>query len=145
MRRALSCRIIAVGKVRKGWIQDGLSMYLKRLPGITITEVRDTYPLREAEAIRATLNNKELVVALCEEGEALASVPFAERLQKFGSERIAFVIGGADGLSKELKSSAHWQLSLSPMTLPHELARLLLAEQLYRAQSITQGSSYHRR
>ncbi|HGY5531845.1 MAG: 23S rRNA (pseudouridine(1915)-N(3))-methyltransferase RlmH [Prochlorococcus sp.] len=140
----MSYRIIAVGKVRKGWIQDGISMYLKRLPGITITEVRDTHPQREAQAIQTALRSSELLVALCEEGEALASVPLAERLEKFGSERLAFVIGGADGLSKELKASSHWQLSLSPMTFPHELARLLLVEQLYRAQSILQNSSYHR-
>ena len=69
---------------------------------------------------------------------------FAERLESFGSERLAFVIGGADGLTDVLKSSARWQLSLSPMTFPHELARLLLLEQLYRAQAIVQGSPYHR-
>ncbi len=119
-------------------------MYLKRLPGITVTEVRDTHPQREAQAIQTALRSSELLVALCEEGEALASVQLAERLEKFGSERLAFVIGGADGLSKELKASSHWQLSLSPMTFPHELARLLLVEQLYRAQSILQNSSYHR-
>ncbi|HGY5553715.1 MAG TPA: 23S rRNA (pseudouridine(1915)-N(3))-methyltransferase RlmH, partial [Prochlorococcus sp.] len=78
----MSYRIIAVGKVRKGWIQDGISMYLKRLPGITITEVRDTHPQREAQAIQTALRSSELLVALCEEGEALASVPLAERLEK---------------------------------------------------------------
>ncbi|KZR75376.1 Ribosomal RNA large subunit methyltransferase H [Prochlorococcus marinus str. MIT 1323] len=142
--RNCAFRIIAVGKVRKGWIQDGLAMYQKRLPGLIITEVRDASMPREAEAIRAALNGNEVLVPLSEEGEALTSVSFAKRLEKYGSQRLAFVIGGADGLSAELKNSTQWQLSLSAMTLPHELARLLLVEQLYRAQTILQGGKYHR-
>ena len=142
--RNCAFRIIAVGKVRKGWIQDGLAMYQKRLPGLIITEVRDASMPREAEAIRAALNSNEVLVPLSEEGEALTSVSFAKRLEQYGSQRLAFVIGGADGLSAELKNSTQWQLSLSAMTLPHELARLLLVEQLYRAQTILQGGKYHR-
>jgi len=65
------------------------------------------------------------------------------RLSSF-AERIAFVIGGADGLTDALKAEAHWRLSLSPMTFPHELARLMLVEQLFRAQAILQGRPYHR-
>ena len=65
-------------------------------------------------------------------------------LDQLGNQRLAFVIGGADGLTNELKGRAHWQLSLSPMTFPHELARLMLIEQLFRAQAILQGSPYHR-
>jgi 23S rRNA (pseudouridine1915-N3)-methyltransferase len=61
-----------------------------------------------------------------------------------GNQRLAFVIGGADGLTPALKAQAHWRLSLSPMTFPHELARLMLVEQLFRAQAIVQGSPYHR-
>ena len=63
-----------------------------------------------------------------EEGQNLASIHFAEYLNKFGSQRFAFVIGGANGISPEIKRSAHLQLSLSPMTFPHEIARLLLVE-----------------
>jgi 23S rRNA (pseudouridine1915-N3)-methyltransferase len=72
------------------------------------------------------------------------STNFAQRLSHLGSERLAFVIGGAAGLNPSLKDQASWRLSLSPMTFPHELARLILLEQLYRAQSILQGSPYHR-
>ena len=79
-----------------------------------------------------------------EQGDTLSSRQFAQRLEQFGNERIAFVIGGADGLSLALKNRARWQLSLSPMTFPHELARLMLIEQLFRAQAIRQGSPYHR-
>ena len=133
-----------MGKVRRSWIQDGIDLYLKRLPGLTISELRDNTPDKEADAIRAALRPDETLIALMEQGDTLASVPFAQRLQQFGNQRLAFVIGGADGLTPELKAQAHWRLSLSPMTFPHELARLMLVEQLFRAQAIVQGSPYHR-
>ena len=133
-----------MGKVRRGWIQDGIDLYLKRLPGLTISELRDSNPDKEADAIRAALRPDETLIALIEQGDTLASVAFARRLEQFGNQRLAFVIGGADGLTAELKAQAKWRLSLSPMTFPHELARLMLVEQLFRAQAIVQGSPYHR-
>ena len=138
------CRIIAIGKVRKTWVQEGIELYLKRLPGLTIVELRDGNPEKEAESIRQTLRSDEWPVMLMEQGETLTSISFSERLRSLGSQRLAFVIGGADGLTAELKALAHWKLSLSPMTFPHELATLLLIEQLFRAQAIQQGSPYHR-
>ena len=138
------CRILAVGKVRRSWIQDGIELYSKRLPGLEIIEIRDSTPDKEAESIRASLRADEHLIALMEEGDAVGSIPFARRLDQLGNQRLAFVIGGADGLTNELKGRAHWQLSLSPMTFPHELARLMLIEQLFRAQAILQGSPYHR-
>ncbi len=127
-----------------GALPQGVELYLKRLPGLQVLELKDSSREKEAEAIRAALRSDEHPVMLMEQGETLASVPFAKRLQQVGNERLAFVIGGADGLSDELKAASRWQLSLSPMTFPHELARLLLLEQLYRAQAILQGSPYHR-
>ena len=138
------CRIIAIGKVRKTWVQEGIELYLKRLPGLTIVELRDGNPEKEAESIRQTLRSDEWPVMLMEQGETLTSISFSERLRNLGSQRLAFVIGGADGLTADLKGLARWKLSLSPMTFPHELARLLLIEQLFRAQAIQQGSPYHR-
>ncbi len=138
------CRILAVGKVRKRWVQEGVELYLKRLPGLVITELRDSTRDKEAEAIRQALRPDELPVLLMEQGATMTSVDFAGRLRDFGSERLAFVIGGAHGVTDPFKSSARWQLSLSPLTFPHALARLLVLEQLYRAQSILQGSPYHR-
>lgn len=138
------CRILAVGKVRRSWIQEGIELYRKRLPGLEIIEIRDSTPDKEAESIRASLRADEHLIALMEEGDAVGSIPFARRLDQLGNQRLAFVIGGADGLTNELKGRAHWQLSLSPMTFPHELARLMLIEQLFRAQAILQGSPYHR-
>ena len=138
------CRIIAVGKVRKGWVQEGVALYLKRLQGLQVVELKDSTPEKEAEAIRSSLRADEWPVMLMEQGTPLALIPFAQQLERLGNERLAFVIGGADGLTDELKAAARWQLSLSPMTFPHELARLLLLEQLFRAQTILQGSPYHR-
>ena len=133
-----------MGKVRKRWVQDGIATYLKRLPGLTITEVRDSTPEKEADVIRQSLRSDELPVILMEQGRTLDSVAFSRKLASYGTQRLAFVIGGADGITADLKASATWQLSLSPMTFPHELARLLLLEQLFRAQAIHSGSPYHR-
>ncbi len=137
-------RILAVGKVRKGWLSEGVGLYLKRLPGLEVVELRDAGMAREAEAINAALRPDERLVALTEEGQTFSSTALARRLDGSGSERLAFVIGGADGLDPALRARASWRLSLSPMTFPHELARLLLLEQLYRALSIQQGGPYHR-
>ena len=137
-------RILAVGKVRKSWVREGLTTYLKRLPGLTVLELRESSPEREAEALLAELRGDEQLVALSEEGQPLGSAQLAERLRDSGSSRLAFVIGGADGLTQRLKQRAAWTLSLSPLTFPHDLARLLLLEQIYRAQTILQGGPYHR-
>ena len=137
-------RILAVGKVRKGWVSEGVALYLKRLPGLEVVELRDSGMAREAEVINAALRPEERLVVLTEEGQTFPSTAFAQRLEGSGSERLAFVIGGADGIAPALKARASWRLSLSPMTFPHELARLLLLEQLYRALSIQQGGPYHR-
>jgi 23S rRNA (pseudouridine1915-N3)-methyltransferase len=137
-------RILAVGKVRKNWVQEGVALYLKRLPGLVVTELRDSTMAKEAEAIAAALRPDERLVLLTEEGTTYTSVAFAQQLRDSGSQRLAFVIGGAEGLDPALKARASWRLSLSPMTFPHELARLLLLEQLYRASSILQGGPYHK-
>lgn len=137
-------RLIAVGKVRKRWVSEGVALYLKRLPGFQVLEIRDSNPAAEAQAVLAALRPDERLVGLAEEGERLGSVDLARRLEGFGSERLAFVIGGADGLDPALKVRSAWLLSLSALTFPHELARLLLVEQLYRARSILQEGPYHR-
>ena len=137
-------RIFAIGKVRKSWINEGIELYLKRLPGLTITELRDSTPQKEAKEIQAQLKINEILIVLMEEGKSLGSIPFSEFLRTFGSQRLAFVIGGANGIAPEIKNLAQIQLSLSPMTFPHEIARLLLVEQIYRATTIIQGGPYHR-
>ena len=137
-------RILAVGKLRKSWVLEGASTFLKRLPGLQVLELRDAGMAKEAEAILAALKPDERLEILTEEGQTLDSVALAQRLEGSGSERLAFVIGGAEGIDSALKARASWRLSLSPMTFPHELARLLLLEQLYRAMTIQQGGPYHK-
>jgi 23S rRNA (pseudouridine1915-N3)-methyltransferase len=83
-------------------------------------------------------------VALTEEGSQFDSVGFAQWLGGMASDRIALVIGGAEGLAPSLKAKATAKLSLSPMTFPHEIARLLLVEQIYRGVTILQGGPYHK-
>ena len=138
------CRIIAIGKIRKPWIKNGISVYQKRLPGLSITELRSSDINKEANAIHSAIKDEELLIALSEEGEGLNSLTFSTRLQKLGSKRLVFIVGGADGLSPKIKTISHFCFSLSPLTFPHEIARLLLLEQLYRASTIAQGSPYHR-
>ncbi|MEN9861573.1 MAG: hypothetical protein RLZZ515_2055 [Cyanobacteriota bacterium] len=116
-------RILAVGKVRKGWVLEGIATYLKRLPGLQVLELRDAGKEREAAAILEALRPDEQLVVLAEEGQTFDSPAFAQRLEGSGSERLALVIGGAEGIDPALKAKARWKLSLSPMTFPHELAR----------------------
>ncbi|MFM7675827.1 MAG: 23S rRNA (pseudouridine(1915)-N(3))-methyltransferase RlmH [Synechococcus sp.] len=137
-------RVIAVGRVRKDWVREGVEVYRRRLPGLVVQEVKDSTPARERDQILALLQPEETLVALSEEGETLSSIAWARRLSALASGRLVFVIGGAVGLDPALKARSRWTLSLSPMTFPHELARLLLLEQIYRAQSILQGGPYHK-
>ena len=137
-------QIIAVGKVKKKWIQSGLKLYLNRLPGLKITEIKDSTQKKEALSIKQALRKHELLITLNAAGKSFTSKEFASKLQESNNQLLTFAIGGANGLSPEINSIASWQLSLSPFTFPHELARLILLEQLYRAQTISQGGPYHR-
>ncbi len=138
------CQIIAVGKVKKKWIQSGIGLYLNRLPGLNIIEIKDSSQGKESLAIKQALKKNALLITLNETGKSFTSKEFASKLQESNNQLLTFAIGGASGLSPEINSIASWQLSLSPLTFPHDLARLLLVEQLYRAQTISQGGPYHR-
>ena len=147
--------IAAVGRIKAGPLADLQSEYVKRLGrSIAIKEVeerRASSPTerkaREGELLLSALPEDALVVALDERGKTLASTAFAERLRRWqvdGTKTLAFVIGGADGLAQPLVQRAALVLSLGAMTWPHLLARILLLEQLYRAQQILNGHPYHR-
>jgi len=137
-------KIIAIGKIKKKWIQEGIEMYLKRLPGLEVIEIKDNNQLKEVHTIKGIISKNEILVTLNENGQSFTSKQLATKLLNSRNQNIIFVIGGASGLSPSLNNFASWQLSLSPLTFPHELARLLLIEQLYRARTITQGGPYHK-
>jgi 23S rRNA (pseudouridine1915-N3)-methyltransferase len=101
---------------------------------------------REAELISKAIPKRALVVALDRRGKTLSSEELAQRLAHWRDtgKHVTFLIGGAEGLAEDLRASADFVLSLGPATWPHMLARIMLAEQLYRAQAILAGHPYHR-
>ena len=119
-------------------------MYLNRLPDLKVIEIKDSTQKKEEYMIKEIIRKNETLITLNENGHSFTSKRLATKLLDSHTQNITFVIGGATGLSPSLNASATWQLSLSPLTFPHEIARLLLIEQLYRAQTILQGGPYHK-
>ncbi len=151
--------LIAVGRAKPGPVRDLYDRYAERLGhgplgGLTLREVEERRPLspeelkrREAELLLGALPKGARLMALDERGKALTSSDFAALLGRWrdtGLADLAFVIGGAGGLDASVRQAAAFTLALGPMTWPHLLTRALLAEQLYRAQSILAGHPYHR-
>ena len=137
-------KVIAIGKIKRKWIQEGIEMYLKRLPGLKVIEIKNNHLTKEEYTIKEIINKNDILVTLNENGQSFTSKQLATKLLNSQNQNIIFVIGGSSGLPPSLNNSASWQLSLSPLTFPHEIARLLLIEQLYRAKNITQGGPYHK-
>jgi len=150
-------RLLAVGTRMPGWVQEGFEDYRKRLPRDCALELREIALARrgadvaravrdEGEALLAALDDDEFVVALEVGGRMLSTPDLATRLGSWrdDGQRVAFLIGGPDGLADACRSRAREQWSLSRLTLPHPLVRILLAEQLYRAWSLLAGHPYHR-
>ncbi|AJW98178.1 MULTISPECIES: 23S rRNA (pseudouridine(1915)-N(3))-methyltransferase RlmH [Burkholderia] len=155
----MKLHIVAVGHKMPGWVADGFDEYARRMPPELRIELRELKPelrsggrgaesVMAAERVRieAALPKGARLVALDERGRDWTSMQLAQALpgwQQDGRD-VAFVIGGADGLDPELKARADLLLRISSLTLPHGMVRVLLAEQLYRAWSITQNHPYHR-
>ncbi|MEO0805893.1 MAG: 23S rRNA (pseudouridine(1915)-N(3))-methyltransferase RlmH [Cyanobacteria bacterium J06643_4] len=135
-------KIIAVGKVKKGWIKEGVERYLKRLPEIEIIEIKDSGKEKEADRLLSLVKTQERLVVLSEYGKERTSVAFADWLGREAYGTLVLFIAGAEGISNRLKKKP--MISLSEMTFPHEIARLMLVEQLYRAKTILQNGSYHK-
>ncbi len=151
----MQCQIVAVGRARSGPMRDLFDDYAKRLkPPLELREVEERRPLkgrelksREGALLLDALPKDGLVLALDGGGKSLSSEDLAKRLGNWRDEGIrtaAFVIGGADGLDKTVLDRADFTLSLGAQTWPHMLVRVMLAEQLYRADSILAGHPYHR-
>ena len=147
--------LVAVGRARKGAMKDLFEDYANRLtPKLSLKEVEERRPLkgdelkrREARLLLDVLPDDAYVVALDGRGKQLSSEALATKIQTLqddGQRTALFVIGGADGHDQSLLDRANYTLSLGPQTWPHMLVRVMLAEQLYRADSILKGHPYHR-
>ena len=155
--------ILCVGKLKEKFYMDAAAEYAKRLSRycklelVELPEERlpeDPSPaqieaalLKEAAAIRAKLQSGAALVALCVEGELRSSEALARQMADWASQgvgQLVFLIGGSFGLHPSIKEAAKLRLSMSPMTFPHHLARVMVLEQIYRAYQINAGTKYHK-
>lgn len=151
--------IAAVGHKMPDWIETGFQEYAKRMPPelkIVLKEIKpversgsktaETVMALEKAKIEAVIPKNARIIALDERGKDWTSVALSQQLEQWQQDGrdVVFLIGGADGLDAGLKASAQTLLRISSLTLPHGMVRVLLAEQLYRAWSITQNHPYHR-
>ena len=159
----LSIYLVCVGRLKERFYQDACAEYLKRLSPyckLTLLELPeerlpqspsqgqiDAALEKEGQAIRSKLPPNTSLVCLCVEGRLRSSEELASLVQTWehnSAKHLAFVIGGSFGLAESLKREAWLKLSMSPMTFPHHLARVMVLEQIYRAFKINEGSSYHK-
>ena len=150
----LKIDIICIGRLKKGPYFDLIETYDKRIQwDLTIheleskhTDAKKTQQEEQAKILKV-LNNQAVIVALDERGDGLKSLDFAKtlvNLQNNGENHLQFILGGADGLTDEVRDKANILLSFGQQTWPHLLARVMLLEQIYRAQQILAGHPYHR-
>ena len=155
--------VLCVGKLKEKFYIDAAAEYVKRLQRhcklelIELPEQRlpdDPSPAEihkalraEGDAIREKLPKGGAVIALCIEGKPCSSQELSRRMADFGVQgktQLTFLIGGSVGLDEDLKRQADWRLSMSPMTFPHHMARIMLLEQIYRVYQIADGTKYHK-
>ena len=153
-------KIIAVGKLKEQYLKDALKEYEKRLSAFCtfgITEIpaeqiieeslSEKYKENEADKILQTIKPDSFVITLEIKGKKLTSEEFAQKIKNItndGVSDICFIIGGANGLSNRVSAIANFKLSFSDMTFTHQMVRILLAEQIYRAFKINSNEPYHR-
>lgn len=150
----LKIDIICIARLKKGPYFDLIETYKKRIQwNVTVHEFESKHKdpkknqLEEQEKILKSLNDHAVIVALDERGDGLKSLDFAKTLVNFqnnGNDHIQFILGGADGLTDVVRDKADILLSFGQQTWPHLLARVMLLEQIYRAQQILAGHPYHR-
>jgi 23S rRNA (pseudouridine1915-N3)-methyltransferase len=151
--------VLAVGTRMPAWVDEGVDTYIRRLPrhiecqfreipaaqrsaGSTVEKIKN----KEADALLKAARDADYVVALDERGVSCSSTQLAGHLQDWldNYSHVALLVGGADGLDERCRQAANQVWSLSALTLPHPLVRVILAEQLYRAWTLLQGHPYHR-
>lgn len=159
----LSVNIICIGKLKEKFYLSAVEEYAKRLTRsckLTLTELPeerlpekpsqaqiDAALAKEAELIRSKLPKGGIVVAMCIEGKTMSSDALAKKFTDWmvgGASQVTFLVGSSFGMHPEVKAQADLRLSMSPMTFPHHLARVMLLEQIYRAFQINEGSRYHK-
>ena len=158
----MNMALICMGRLKEKYWRDAAAEYEKRLsrfgkfetielpdlpePANSSPAIEAQICQKEGQAILAKLRDSDIVVALCIDGNLLDFVQLAEQMQKFGDtgRRVVFIIGGSLGLSPDVVARAQLKLSFSPMTFPHQLARVMLLEQAYRACKINAGERYHK-
>ncbi len=158
-----SVKIICVGKLKEAFYEQAVKEYTKRLTAFCKLEIEelpevklpqdpskaeiDAALLKEGESVKSRIPKGSAVIAMCIEGKGMSSEGFGELMEDFalkGASKLCFVIGGSFGLSKEVKAMAQFKLSMSAMTFPHHLARVMLLEQIYRGFNIISGGKYHK-
>lgn len=159
----MQCQILAVGNIKESYLTAGINEYLKRLKPVFPVTVREVSDLpvpqnasaaevaqivaREGERLLAQIPADALLVALAIDGKMLSSEQLAGKLNEWtfsGRRELIFVIGGSCGLAPAVLNRADFRLSFGPATYPHQLMRLILSEQLYRAVKINRHEPYHK-
>lgn len=159
----LRIHIVHVGTIKEKYLNDAVAEYEKRLSAycsvnnISVREERlgdkpspseiTAAVKKEGERIIAALPPRAFNIALCVEGKQMSSEKFSDRIASIATEGfsdVCLIIGGSDGLSDEVKAACRLRLSISEMTFPHQLMRVILLEQLYRAFNIAAGGKYHK-
>lgn len=159
----MKIKIICVGKIKENFYKEAITEYAKRLSKFTsfsVIEVSDEKTdekasqkenelvlSKEGKRILEQIGNDDYVISLCIEGKSLSSVDFSKKISEVmlsGYSNIAFLIGGSLGLSDEVKKRSDFKLSFSEMTFPHQLMRVILTEQIYRAFKIINNEPYHK-
>ena len=139
-------KIIAVGKIKKGFVNDGIKYFQKQISKLEIIEVKQSNIKDEAILVLNKIKERDYVIALAIEGPIISSEDLAVKIDnlKNSGKEITFVIGGSTGLDDSIFTRSDELLSFSKLTFPHELFRLMLVEQIYRAEAINQGKPYHK-
>ena len=149
-------KLITVGQIKEKYLKEAIEEYKKRITkytNIEIIEVKDEglveeekAKTKEAEKINKHISDRDYLITLEIEGQQMTSPDFAKKIDNILIENsnIVFIIGGSYGLSNEIKKKAKVHLSFSKMTFPHQLFRVLLLEQIYRAYKINNNESYHK-